>query len=261
MEASEEKADLPAVQGGYMAMIERLAENPTVQSVEVIERMMAMQEKWEAKQAEKAFNEAMARIAKKLADIRIVKSKSVAYDMEKGNKAAGQKEAFRYTPLDEIDKIVRPLLIEEELSVSYTTETREGGGAVVIGRLSHAGGHYREASIPLPLDNSGGKSNVQGMGSTFSYGRRYTLCMLLNIITLDDDDGSGGPVSDEQAAEIKKGLKETGLDIAKFLKTLKAESVEAIRARDFKRAITAIDARRWQIMQEQKKGNASAPAA
>jgi len=239
--ATQEAAPLPAQAGGYMAIIEKLAANPTPEGVATIERLMAVQERWEAKQAEKEFNEAMARIAQQLAGIRIVKTKSVGYDIEKGNPKAGQKEAFRYVPLDQIDKIVRPLLLAESMSVACTTKNREGGGAVVVSRLSHRNGHFREAEIPLPLDTSGGKSNIQGMGSTFSYGRRYTLCMLLNIITLDDDDGSGGVVDDAQAANINRLIKESGADTKAFLKYMNAESVESILFKDYRRATSALE--------------------
>jgi hypothetical protein len=41
----------------------------------------------------------------------------------------------------------------------------------------------------MPIDTSGSKTSVQGIGSTVSYGKRYTLCALLNISTGDDTDG------------------------------------------------------------------------
>jgi hypothetical protein len=35
--------------------------------------------------------------------------------------------------------------------------------------------------MPAPLDTSGGKSTVQGVGSTNSYLRRYIACNIFNI--------------------------------------------------------------------------------
>lgn len=230
----------PAI-GGYMAMIEKLATNPTAQSVEVIERMMNLQVQWETRQAEKEFNEALARIAQKMP--RITKEKGVNYTKEG---EAPKKDAFKYATYETIDKLIRPLLVEEGLSLSYNTETREGGGAVVTATLSHKNGHSRRASIPVPLDTSGGKNNIQGMGSTYSYGRRYTMGMLLNIITVgEDDDGAGGAITDEQAVQIKDGLRETDLNVVKFLKAMKAETVEEIRTKEFPRALAAIENKRY----------------
>jgi len=54
--------------------------------------------------------------------------------------------------------------------------------------LSHREGHREEVTLPLPLDTGGAKSNVQAAGSTISYGKRYTLCAILNLSTRGEDD-------------------------------------------------------------------------
>jgi hypothetical protein len=203
-EASGEPEAIPHALGSpnpVLALIERVALDPRA-DVEKLERMLALQERIMAKESEREFNAAKARVSKRLASLRIVKSKSVLYDIDKNNKAKGQQEAFKYAPLEDIDKIVRPLLIENDLDVSYTTRPRENG-AVVVGRLAHTNGHFQEAEIPVPLDSTGGKTNAQAMGSTFSYGRRYTLCMLLNIVVVgEDDDGAGGLITEEQVKHL-----------------------------------------------------------
>jgi hypothetical protein len=40
--------------------------------------------------------------------------------------------------------------------------------------LSHELGHSEETTMTLPLDTSGSKNNVQAVGSSTSYGKRYT---------------------------------------------------------------------------------------
>lgn len=249
----EGKEIVPAQQGGFMAIIEKAAALDNV-DVDKLERMMQMQLKWEEVNARKMFDEARARVSAKLSHIKVTKTRSVAYDVEKGNKSAGQKEAFKYAALEDIDKLVRPILDEEKIVVSYDTEPCAlAGWHTIVCWLSHAG-HREPYRIPMPLDTTGGKGNAQAMGSTQMYGMRRALCGALNIITVGvDDDGAGGPITEEQAKEIKDGLKATGLDTAKFLKTLKVESVEEIRTKDFGRAITAIDAKKWQLSQDAKK--------
>jgi len=45
--------------------------------------------------------------------------------------------------------------------------------------------------MPAPLDTTGGKSNVQAVGSTNSFLRRYVACNIFNIVVVgDDDDGA-----------------------------------------------------------------------
>jgi hypothetical protein len=228
---------------GMLALIDRYVRDPTI-SVERLERILALKERMDLKEAEIEFNEAKASLSEKLASYRIVRTKSVLYDIDKNNKAKGQQEAFKYAPLEDIDKIVRPLLVEAGMDVSYTTSAREreGGGAVITARLTHRSGHFQEASIPIPLDTTGGKSNTQAMGSTFSYGRRYTLCMLLNIVTIgEDDDGSGGYIDDAQAKTIRELMISAGADEPRFLKYMHAPSVEEIAFRDYRKAISALD--------------------
>jgi hypothetical protein len=65
------------------------------------------------------------------------------------------------------------------------------GQLEITGTLSHKFGHHESTTMRLPFDDTGSKNNVQAIGSSVSYGKRYVYCMLLNInITEDDDDGN-----------------------------------------------------------------------
>jgi hypothetical protein len=174
-----------------LALIEKLALDPGA-DVEKLDRMMAMYERLKAKEAELAYNAAKGRILKKLARIKIVKNKSALYEIEKGKPQRGAFEAFKYAPLEEIDKHLRPLLAEEDMDLSYSDEPREGDGILIRGRLKHLpGGHYEDSFMPAPPDTTGGKSDVQAVGSTNSFLRRYVACNIFNIVVVgDDDDGS-----------------------------------------------------------------------
>src|SRR6266850_6498424 len=117
-----------------LAVIERIAIDPCA-DVEKLKSMMAMYERLKAKEAELAYNAAKGRILKKLARIKIVKNRSVLYEIEKGNPQKGTFEAFKYAPLEEIDKHLRPLLVKEDMDLSYSDEPREAGGILIRGRL------------------------------------------------------------------------------------------------------------------------------
>jgi hypothetical protein len=112
-----------------LALIERVALDPHA-DVEKLDRMMAMYERLKAKEAELAYNAAKGRILKKLAGIKIVKNRSVVPERDNG-KQRGTVEAFKYAPLEEIDKHLRPLLVEEEMDLSYSDEPCDGGGILV----------------------------------------------------------------------------------------------------------------------------------
>jgi hypothetical protein len=233
-----------------LALIERVALDPRA-DVGKLERLTAMYERLQAKEAELAFNAAKGRILKKVAGIKIVKNRPVLSDIGNG-KQRGTVEAFKYAPLEEIDKHLRPLLTEEQMDLSYSDEPWEGGGILIRGRLKHLpSGHYEDSFMPAPLDTTGGKSNVQAVGSTNSFLRRYVACNIFNIVVVgDDDDGNGGTIDEVQTKTIVELIKNAKVG-PKFLKYMKAQSVEeagsleaavaTIAARDYRKAVTTLE--------------------
>jgi hypothetical protein len=233
-----------------LALIERVALDPGADA-EKLQRMAAMYEGLKAKEAELAYNAAKGRILKKLAGIKIVKNRSVLNEVDNANPQKGIGEAFRYAPLEEIDKHLRPLLAEEEMDLSYSDEPAMGG-LRIRGRLKHLpGGYYEDSFLSAPPDTTGGKSNVQAVGSTNSYLRRYVACNVFNIVVVgDDDDGNGGTIDEAQIRTILALIKKAKVG-PKFLKYMKAQTVEeagsfmaavaTIAARDYRKAISTLE--------------------
>ena len=115
-----------------LALIERVALDPCA-DVEKLERMMAMYKRLKVKEAEVAYNAAKGRILKKLVSIKIVKNRSVLYEFERGKPQQGTYEAFKYAPLEEIDKHLRPLFAEERKDLPCSGEPRKGEGILIGG--------------------------------------------------------------------------------------------------------------------------------
>jgi ERF superfamily len=234
-----------------LELIERVVLDPRA-GVEKLDRMMAMYERQKAKEAELGFNAAKGRILKKLAGIKFVKNRPAIYEIEKGTPQKGTYEAFKYAPLEEIDKHLRPLLLEEEMDLSYSDEPREHGWILIRGRLKHLpGGHFEDSFMPAPPDTSSGKSIVQGVGSTNSYLRRYIACNIFNIVVVgDDDDGNGGTIDEAQTHTLLDLIKKAKVG-PKFLKYMRAQSIEqagsleaavaTIAWHDYRKAITTLE--------------------
>jgi hypothetical protein len=119
-----------------LALIERIALDP-LGDVEKLESMVAMYERLRTKEAEFAYNAAKGRILKKLARVKIAKNRSVLHEIERGNPQKGTYEAF-YAPL-EVDKHLRPLLVKEDMDLSYSTN-RGRRRHLIRGRLKHLPG-------------------------------------------------------------------------------------------------------------------------
>jgi hypothetical protein len=77
-------------------------------------------------------------------------------------------------------------MAEEGFTLSFDSKPHDRG-ITITGTLLHRDGHSRSATMLLDEDRGPGRNNLQAMGSTLSYGKRYTAEMLLNIVREGDD--------------------------------------------------------------------------
>lgn len=193
-----------------------LAKDPTL-NIDVFDRLIALQERTEDRQAERAFNEAFVRMQARLP--RVKRDGRLEYPKEK-DKPFGEKYLVtKFAKWETIDEAIRPVYTDEGFGLSFKImpRTTEGGGLLIAAVLRHEDGHKDIGEpMPVPLDTSGGKNNVQAYGSALSYGKRYAAFAALNIVTEgEDDDGvaaGGSPVSFDEAAQIKSLVDEAGID-------------------------------------------------
>ncbi len=228
--------------GSLLPAILELARDPAV-DVTKLDALLQMQERMERRQGEVEFGQALARLSLKMP--RVKKNGRVELGPGKGS--------YPFAKWEDIDRIIRPLMAEEGFTLSFDSAPRpgEGGGLVVTGTLLHRDGHSKSASMPLALDTGPGRNNLQAMGSTLSYGKRYCAEMLLNIVREgDDDDGAAGgsePITDEECAELARGLTETKSNTDAFLGFMGVAAIPEIQKRDLTRARNAINAKRKKV--------------
>jgi hypothetical protein len=210
--------------------------------MEMVEKLMALVERREANEARKAFEGAMAAAAAELPAI--VKSKLVDFTSAKG------RTRYRYESLDDVVDTVRPVLGKHGLSFRFQLKEDEHRLTVTC-RVVHADGHGEECTLSAPRDESGQKNYIQSKGSTITYLQRYTLKAALGLAASVDDDGATSAtgatpvapvarISAEQAAQLTaliSDIKAGGVRDA-LLGRVKAESLEAIPADLFERAVT-----------------------
>lgn len=202
--------------GALLGAIVQLARDPAV-DVSKLQALLAMQERMEARQAEIEFNRALGRLPK----IRVKKTGRA--DLTRKDGTAGG--SWTYAKWEDIATIIEPLMEAEGFRLVFDAQPRpgEGGGIIVTGTLLHRDGHSRSASMPISLDTGAGRNNVQAMGSSLSYGKRYTAEMLLNIVREgEDDDGKiGGTkfVTPAEAEELRALTKAAGRREDQFLHT------------------------------------------
>lgn len=221
-----------------ISMIERAARDPNV-DIDKMERLFTMHERMTATAARLAFDAAFAAMQPDLPEID--KKGKITIKEKGGDKVI---QSTPYALWDDTNKLIKPILAKHGFGLSFRiaqTESRLTTRAV----LSHLGGHREETEFSSPIDATGSKNNVQGWGSAFSYGKRYTGTAILNITTKGEDDdakaaGASATINDDQADELRTMLMEPGQSIQSFLAYMKVESISDISSADFERAKTAI---------------------
>jgi ERF superfamily. len=217
-----------------LQVIERAASNPSV-DIDKMERLLQMQERVMDRNAKMAFNASFAQMQTEMPVI-----------TERGEIAVGGQVRSKYAKFEDINEAVKPILERHGFSINFKTMT-EGKDIAVTGVLMHSMGHREEASMVLPSDTSGSKNNVQALGSSISYGKRYVMNSLLNITSRgEDNNGQGAKISEEQVATIEALMEETKADRPKFLKYMAVEKVSDISEAHFKNAIAALERKRNQ---------------
>ncbi len=173
---------------GLASVIERLAKNPKV-DVQKIEKIIEFQERIMRHQAKAAFDAAFAEMQGELPVID-----------ERGAILVDQKLRSKYAKYEDIQAAIRPVLQKHGFAIRHRNENIGNGVLKIVGILSHREGHSEQDEFLCPADKSGGKADIQAIGSTRSYGMRYTTIALLNIETRGlDDDGrkaARAPVED-----------------------------------------------------------------
>ena len=194
-------------------------------STDALEKLMDLQDRYEATNAKKAFNQAL------------VKAQSEMPTVFKGRANAGTRS--NYASFDDIMRIVRPVLDAHGLALSFA-QSETSDTITVVCTILHAGGYSTETPFTLPKDGvikSNEGRNVtnlaQAQGSANSYAKRYCLTNALNIVLGDQDDDAQAmsvpvkPVSPEQCEELRKMATDADVDLDLFLVHYKAESFEA----------------------------------
>lgn len=145
-------------------------------NIDLAEKLMGLQERWEKNEARKAFDNAMARAKSEIPVI--FKNRQVNY----GN------TTYSHEDMAEISRTIDPILATCGLSYRFRTSS-DASTVTVTCIISHRDGHSEENSLAGAHDVSGSKNKIQAVGSTITYLQRYTLKAALGLSAASDDDG------------------------------------------------------------------------
>lgn len=210
-----------------MTMLDRAVASGA--GIDVIEKLMGLQERWEGNQARKAFVAAFADF--KAEAIQIVRNQAITDGPLKGKK---------YADLYSFVEAVTPALSKHGLSASWDITKDDKDWIEVTCIIEHVLGHSKRVSLGAAPDAGGAKNAIHARASTVSYLERYTLKAATGLAESGDDDDAAAAaneyVTTEQAIELQELVTKSGANKDTFLEWLRAEEFDKILAKHYARA-------------------------
>jgi hypothetical protein len=207
-----------------LGMIERMAVNPNIDP-EKLERLIAMKKDIDATNAKVAFTQAMVRMRPELP--RIAK--------------LGKTDKATYGKWEDIQDAIDPVLNRHGFDLTFKTDSTPES-VTITAVLRHEAGNEDTTSLTLPADKGPGRNGVQAIGSTSSYGKRYTAAAILNLrIGGEDDDakrggGADNSITEAQVKELRGLIDQSGTDIERFCVAMKIDAIPSMAAKNFEAA-------------------------
>lgn len=210
--------------------------------IETLEKLMGLQERYEANQARKAFDDALAAAKSEIPTIK--KNRQVGFASKKEGAA---RTDYKHEDLAEIARTVDPILSKHGLSYRFKTSSNPNEPISVTCRVSHRLGYSEENTLSAGRDDSGNKNSIQAIGSTITYLQRYTLKAALGLAASNDDDGKTSEtvkvITQKQVDSLVDLLEAASANKDAFLEWLGVGRVEDIPADRFNDAVNKLHAK------------------
>ena len=243
---NELKMNLPQKSVGgedsqLMVILEKALTNPDI-TLEKMNGLLDFQMKIDRINAVKAFNDSMSKAIGEIPSFE--KQGKVDATLRDGGKLK-----YDFARFEDINKVVKPILAKYDLFMSFSHNFDTKGFIDVVAEVTHKDGHSKKSNTLLPFDVSGKKWGVQSVGSTISFGKRYSMNSLLNITTHGEDNDrfvNMKTITTKEIESLNKGIQSSGVELKQLLQFMKVEKLSDIlmdeytRAYDFlKRALEA----------------------
>ena len=199
-------------------------------NIGVLERLIALKERADARQAEREFAIAFAALQK---DIGVVEARKAVPNRDNSIR-------YIYAPFEDIMKHCQPIIEEHGFSVTFSSEIKEDR-VIQHCTLRHIAGHSQTNQFMARIGSGPpNASGAQADGAAATYAKRRAFCDALNIVAEVDTDGAdqdarslGAPINHDQAQTLRELVKETRSNEAAFLKYAGASTYEEIGSKRY----------------------------
>jgi len=163
-----------------------------------------------------------------------------------------KQTSSNFESLDGLNKAIIPVYTKNGFSVSFGTgdcpipvEKGDTPWLRVTADVSHRGGWEKQYHYDLPYDIAGikgsvNKTKIHASGSTLSYGKRYLLKLIFNLITTDDVDNDAQQeveyIDDKQLGILRDLMSSTDTAEETFSSVCKVDSMDLLPSSKYEQA-------------------------
>ena len=233
--AVREEASVRITPGTALAAAIELAQNPDTR-IEVITGLFDLQRRLESDQEERALADAVQAIQAEIPPVR-----------KDGTIPKGGK-SIPFATFEQEMAALQPYLNQHRIALTFSADFQ--ATKFIVTCTARRGKATISATVPLPIDEGAGRNTTQAHGSSMSYGKRYAVEALFNIIRIGaDDDGTTAHLklmAEEQATILADLLKAGGGSEPALLTHFYADkyhSLDEVPAGDFIKLKGAIEDR------------------
>ena len=214
--------------------------------LEMIKEFLGLRDREDAKNAKRAFVQAMAAFKKDPPEI--LKTAHVSYLNSKN-----QEVAWDHAQLGEICEAINSGMSPFDLFSKWGLDQPDEKTVAVTCTVTHADGHSESVTMKAPPDTSGGKDALMAVQSTNTRLQRITLLAVTGIAAkgMDreepTDEMTGAAlefITEDQVKTLSSLATEAELDdagITRFLAYVEAEEVSTITQGNYLKAVDALN--------------------
>ena len=187
----------------------------TSENVSAMKEVVAMMERQEDKNAEKAFAAAFVKLQAAVKTVKALRPVTVNGTVR-----------YMFAPFEDLMDGVAPHLEANGFSISFSTEYSGEGRLIKTIHMMHIGGHTKTNNYAVKIGKPmGGNSEAQMETMASTTAKRGALCDALNIVVekyqQDSDarnEGSTEKISAAEADDLRRRVRDCKANEADFLK-------------------------------------------
>lgn len=204
-----------------------------------LEKLMDLAERVTKREAALEFHRALAAFQAECPPIGKVKEAKIATK-------SGGSYSYTFAPLEEIARVVKPLLLKHGFSYGWDSTVTAGQLSCAC-TLRHINGHSTSANFTLPTENTSAMSPQQKVGAALTFAQRKTLESVLGLNTTEEDTDAIArevdptPITSDQLLALEDMVLETEVDLPRFLKYLEVAALKDLPAARYQQAVAALN--------------------